>query len=223
MKESPSTKARRSRVMLVDDHPIIRKGLADSINQEPDLVVCCEAETAASAMKLASANKPDLAIVDLSLPDNHGLELIKNLKALFPKLRILVLSMHEEAVYAPRALRAGAMGYVMKSEPPAQVMKAIAKINRSETWFSPSVTNNLLARIAGNDAKAMISPEDRLSDRELEIFELIGKGLSSQAIARQLHISPKTVLAHRENIKTKLGIPFSRELAHRAFSWNLEH
>ena len=202
---------------------MLRKGLADSINQEGDLVTCCEAGRASEAIRIASSQKPDMAIVDLSLPDGHGLELIKDLKAILPSLKILVLSMHEESVYAARALRAGALGYIMKSEPPARVMRAIRKVMQGEVYFSPSQTSDLLLHLADPTTRAAVGPEECLTDRELEIFELIGKGEVPDAIAQKLHISLKTVLAHRENIKLKLGIPSAPNLAHFAFSWTRDH
>jgi len=219
---STRTQGQRALVMLVEDHPMLRKGLADCINEERDLITCGEAGSAREAMKLAAARKPDIAVVDISLPDGHGLELIKDLKAILPRLKILVLSMHEESVYAPRALRAGALGYIMKSEPPSRVIQAIRKVMRGEVYFSASQTGSLLLGMSDEPAKAA-ALEERLTDLEMEVFELIGRGADPKAIARQLRISLKTVLAHRENIKIKLRVRTAAKLAHVAFSWSRDH
>jgi DNA-binding NarL/FixJ family response regulator len=204
---------RRARVLLIEDHPLLRRGLAACINDEADLFVCGEAPTAAAAIKQVAAHKPDMAVVDISLPDGHGLEVIKDLKAVYPRLRTLVLSMHEEKVYAARALRAGALGYVMKREPPAMIIRAIRTVARGNVFFSLSVTRDLLQRLAGQKASAVACPEEQLSDRELEVFECLGNGAQPKTIARQFHLSPKTVLAHRENIKRKLALKSAAELA----------
>lgn len=229
MKKTPATpktdtapKTDRARVLVVEDHPMLRRGLVMCINNEPDLVVCGEAGTAGQAMKLAPAQKPEAAIVDIGLPDGHGLELVKNLKALLPRLKVLVLSMHEESVYATRALQAGALGYVMKKESPEQVIVALRKVLKSEVALSSGVTGRLLTRMTGG-TDAMMTPEERLSTRELEVFELIGQGKDAKQIADVLHLSPKTVSAHRENIKVKLGLKDANSLAHHAFEWARNH
>ena len=219
-KTTPLAASARARVLLVEDHPMLRKGLADSINEDPNLTTCAQTGSAREAMKLAAAARPDIAVVDISLPDGHGLELIKNLKAILPHLKILVLSMHDEAVYSARVLRAGALGYVMKSEPPDSVLKAIRKVMRGEFHFSPSQIEHLLLQMAEHPAKAARSPEELLTDRELEILEQLGRGFTPKAIASHLHLSLKTVQAHRENIKRKLGFSTAPSLAHFAFSWS---
>ncbi|MBI5684203.1 MAG: response regulator transcription factor [Verrucomicrobia bacterium] len=213
----------RVRVFVVEDHPMLRRGLVQCINDEPGFTVCGEAGTAMQAMKSAPPLKPEAAIVDIGLPDGHGLELVKNIKALLPRLKVLVLSMHEESVYATRALQAGAHGYIMKKEPPEQVIAALRHILSGEVFLSPAVTGKLLTRVASRGTDTPLTPEERLSDRELEVFEMIGQGKDSKAIADVLHLSPKTVSAHRENIKIKLGLKDANALAHQAFNWVRDH
>jgi DNA-binding NarL/FixJ family response regulator len=214
----------RFRVMLVEDHPMYRRGLTDCLNQQPDLMVCGQAATAPEALALAPT-KPDLAIVDLSLPDGNGLELIKDLKARHPQLKILVLTMHDESVFAFRALRAGAQGFISKSEPPQEVLNAIRTVLNGEVYLNPAVTSRVLLRLAplSRAAASPTPPDQCLTDRELEVFELIGEGEAPKAIACHLHISLKTVLAHREHIKLKLRIQTSSELAYLAFGWATRH
>ncbi|MBI5686065.1 MAG: response regulator transcription factor [Verrucomicrobia bacterium] len=214
---------KRARVLVVEDHPMLRKGLVQCINDEPDLVVCGEAGTIAQAMKLAPSLKPEAAVVDIGLPDGHGLELVKSLKSLLHQVKILVLSMHEESVYAARALQAGAHGYIMKKETPEQVIAALRQVIKGEISLSGAATGKLLTRAVSRSPEAPLTPEERLSDRELEVFELIGQGKSAKAIAEQLRLSPKTISAYRENMKLKLGLRDSSSLAHQAFSWVQEH
>jgi len=187
------------RIVLVDDHPLFRKGLQELIHSEADFAVCGEAGNAAEAMEVIRKLNPDMAIVDLSLPGANGIELIKNIRSEFPKLPILVLSMHDESLYALRALRAGAEGYVMKHEAMANVFQAIREVFNGRPYLSPAM--------------------ERLSDRELEILELIGKGNEVRQIAKLLHLSPKTVETHRAHIKDKLDLKNSREVARFALQW----
>ena len=224
-KASPkaSPKTTRIRVLVVEDHPMLRKGLVQCINDESDLTVCGEAASVAQAMKLAPAQKPEAAIVDIGLPDGHGLELVKNLRSLLPRLKVLVLSMHEESVYAARALQAGALGYIMKKESPDQIILALHKILGGEVSISGAVAGKLLTRMANSGVEAPLTPEEQLSDRELEVFEMIGQGKDTKEIADLLHLSPKTVSAHRENVKVKLGLKDANSLAHRAFNWMRDH
>lgn len=205
------------KIFLVDDHPMIREGLSKSF-VEKELEICGYAESSAEALELIPALQPDLVTMDISLPDKNGLELIKDLLARMPNLKILVFSMHDETLYAERVMRAGAKGYVMKGESTSVLMKAITEILSGGTYLSTSASNHLLSNLSGSKSRGLIG-FDRLSDRELEIFELIGRGRSNSQIASQLHISPKTVDAHRTNIKAKLGIADAPGLMRSAVLW----
>ena len=207
------------RIVIVDDHPLFRKGLEDLIHSEGSFAVCGEAGNAAEAMELIRKLNPDLAIVDLSLPGANGIELIKNTRAEFPKLPILVLSMHDESLYALRALRAGAEGYVMKHEAMANVIQAIREVFNGRPYLSPAMAAQVITKFAHRNAEGAADPVERLSDRELEILELIGKGNEVRQIAKQLHLSPKTVETHRAHIKDKLDLKNSREVARFAVQW----
>jgi DNA-binding NarL/FixJ family response regulator len=207
------------RIVIVDDHPLFRKGLEDLIHSEGSFAVCGEAGNAAEAMEIIRKLNPDLAIVDLSLPGANGIELIKNVRAEFPKLPILVLSMHDESLYALRALRAGAGGYVMKHEAMANVIQAIREVFNDRPYLSPAMAAQVITKFAHRNAEGAADPVERLSDRELEILELIGKGNEVRQIAKQLHLSPKTVETHRAHIKDKLDLKNSREVARFAVQW----
>jgi DNA-binding NarL/FixJ family response regulator len=200
------------RIVIVDDHPLFRKGLEELIHTEGSFAVCGEAGNAAEAMEVIRELNPDLAIVDLSLPGANGIELIKNIRAEFPKLPILVLSMHDESLYALRALRAGAEGYVMKHEAMANVIQAIREVFNGRPYLSPAMAAQVIT-------EGEADPVERLSDRELEILELIGKGNEVRQIAKLLHLSPKTVETHRAHIKDKLDLKNSREVARFALQW----
>jgi DNA-binding NarL/FixJ family response regulator len=214
-----STKKSKTRVLIVDDHVVVRDGLRQLIESDRDLTVCGEAASGEEAVQVATKSKPDLAIVDITLGGTDGIELIKNLKAILPTLRILVLSMHDETHYAERALRAGANGYVMKREARDQIMQAIRVILAGDIYVSERVNSTLLHQyFHGSDGKAR-SPISRLSDRELEVLTLLGKGLSSKDIGERLHLSPKTVDSHRTHMKEKLGLAGAPELIRFAFEW----
>lgn len=206
----------KHKILLVDDHPIVRKGLALLINQENDIEVSGEASDIEEALKCVSANKPSVAVVDLSLKGDNGLELLKLLKLRYPKVLTLVLSMHEESLYAERTLRAGAKGYIMKQEGTEKVVSAIRKILQGEIYVSEHLATKMLGRIAENPQPEDRSPVEKLSDRELEVFQLIGSGLSTREIAEKLHISIKTVESYREHLKEKLKLKNSTELVHQA-------
>ena len=211
-------------MLLVDDHPIVRQGMAQLINREPDLAVCGEADSAHAALALLKIITPDVAVIDISLEDRSGLELLKDALIRCPKLRVLVLSMHHESLYAERALHAGARGYVMKQEAPDKVLVAIRTILRGEVYVSETMGAKLLRTIADvRSGEVAMSPIERLSDRELEVFRLIGKGYSSSEIAAQLHISVKTVETHREHIKEKLKLTDTGELRRIAIEWAAEN
>ncbi len=207
------------RIVIVDDHPLFRKGLEQLIHSEGAFAVCGEAGNAAEAMDVIRKLDPNLAIVDLSLPGANGIELIKNIRAEFPKLPILVLSMHDESLYALRALRAGAEGYVMKHEAMANVIHAIHEVFSGRPYLSPAMAAQVITKFAHRPAESEADGTERLSDRELEILELIGKGDDVHQIAQRLHLSPKTVETHRAHIKEKLQLKNAREVARFAVQW----
>jgi DNA-binding NarL/FixJ family response regulator len=204
----------------VDDHPIVRERLAELINQEPDLTVCGEADDSRGALKAVESLRPDLAIVDISLKDTYGIELIKQLKDLYPKFPMLVLSMHDESLYGERALRAGARGYLNKQEASKRVITAIRRILAGDIFVSDKMAATILQKMAGG-APGGGSPTDVLTDRELEVFQLLGQGLGVKEIAQNLFISVKTVEAHREHIKQKMKFKDSNELLRFAFRFTL--
>ena len=209
----------KKRIFIVDDHPLLREGLARLINDQSDLMVCGEAETPAAALAAAHTARADLAVVDISLKDQSGLELIKDFKVRFPRLLVLALSVHDESVYAERALRAGARGYVMKREASEKVLEAIRSVLCGSVYVSGNIAAGILDKVTGYPARPTRSPMDVLSDRETEILMWIGKGYGSNQIAKQLHISVKTVEAHRANIKLKLNLSTSSELLQCAIGW----
>ncbi len=208
------------RVLLVDDHPILRKGLAQMINQEADLMVCGEAEEAGSAFEAVGTLQPDVAVVDISLKTGNGIELVKNIKARYPDLPVLVLSMHDESLYAERAIRAGSLGYIMKEEATEQVLVAIRRVLKGEIFLSEKMKSRMLQQLTtGGRNKVVTSPIENLTDRELEVFRLIGEGRSTRQIAAELHLSVRTVEAYREYIKSKLNLRNATELVQHAFHW----
>jgi len=207
------------RIVIVDDHPLFRKGLEELIHSDNGLAVCGDAGNAAEAMEIIRKVSPDLAIVDLSLPGANGIELIKNIRAEFSRMPILVLSMHDESLYALRALRAGAEGYVMKHEAMANVIHAIHEVFNGRPYLSPAMAAQVITKFAHRETEGENDAVERLSDRELEILELIGKGKDVREIAKVLHLSPKTVETHRSHIKDKLDLKNSREVARFALQW----
>jgi len=209
----------KTKVLLVDDHPVLRAGLGRLINQEADMTVCGEAEDGPTAFDLAGTLTPDIAVIDVSLKGSNGIELIKNLKARFPDLPTLVLSMHDESLYAERALRAGSLGYIMKEEAIEQVIAAIRKVIQGEIFLSERMKTKMLQQMANGKGKVVSSPIEQLTDRELEVFRLIGEGCSTRQIAGQLHLSVRTVEAYREYIKSKLNLKNATELVQHAFHW----
>ena len=211
-KQSPA------RILIVDDHPLLRKGVGQLINNEKDMVACGEAEDAHKALEAIETLKPDVALVDISLGMTNGIELLKDIKVRFPKLLVLVLSMHDESVYAHRALRAGAAGYIMKQEATEKVLVALRKILNGEVYLSERLGARLLNTLAGRSSLSG-SPIEELSDRELEIFGLIGQGHGTRPIAEKLHLSVKTIESHRAHIKEKLNLRNATELVHHAIQW----
>ena len=206
-------------MVIVDDHPLFRKGLEQLINSHDGFAVCGEAENTAAAMDVIRRIVPDLVIVDLSLPGANGIELIKNIRAEFPTLPLLVLSMHDESLYALRALRAGAQGYVMKQEALDNVIIAIREVLSGRPYLSPAMAAQVITKFAHRGSQSEADAVERLSDRELEILELIGKGNEVRQIAKLLHLSPKTVETHRGHIKEKLNLQNARQVARFAVQW----
>lgn len=215
---SPEPKVKH-RVFLVDDHPPMRRGLALLIGQEPDLVVCGEAEDLGSAIDGIRDSKPEVVVVDLTLKDSSGLELIKSLKTRDPKLKVLVLSMHDENIFAERALRAGAKGYIMKEETTEGIVRAIHTVLAGEVYLSPRMSSKILRRVTGERTPYKDSELAGLSDRELEVFQRIGQGLTTRQIAEKLHLSIKTVESYREQLKNKLGLENASQLVQAAVKW----
>ena len=207
------------RVLLVDDHPIVRQGLAALIEQEADLEVCGEASDPDEGLDRIEDHHPDVVVSDLSFGGLSGIEFIKDVKARYPRLPVLILSMHDEAHYADRALRAGAMGYIMKQAGGARVLDAIRQVLGGQIYLSPEVTTQLVRTAIDGGQEPASSPIDQFSDRELEVFAFIGQGLSTREIARKLHLSTKTIDSHRSKIKTKLNLKSSTELVHHAIRW----
>jgi DNA-binding NarL/FixJ family response regulator len=217
-----ATDTHRARILIVDDHPLVRSGLRLLIDCEPDLTVCGEAANADEALRLLDAQKPDLLIVDLSLKESSGLELIKRIKARNADVKMLVSSMFEESLYAERVLSAGALGYVHKQEGQERVIEAIRCVLSGRVWLSTAMSDRMLRKMTAAPAPPSQSPVHALSDRELEVFEQIGRGRATKDIARQLHLSIKTVETHREKIKAKLGLRSASELSRAAVQWVLE-
>ena len=209
----------RTQVFLVDDHPLVRESLARLIEQQPDLHVCGEADTAASALAAIGAARPDVAIVDLSLGDRSGIDLIRDLKQIHPRVAVLVLSMHDEQLYAERALRAGARGYIMKREATRNVILAIRRVLAGKIAVSDRVAESLAERLVSGAPSGAESPVATLSDRELEVFRLMGEGRLTRQIAEALHLSVKTVQAYQARIKEKLGVTTANELLREAVRW----
>lgn len=207
-------------ILLVDDHPLLLEGLERLINAEPGIRVCGMAGDVQQALKMVETEKPDLIITDLTLPGRNGLELIKDLAATHPEIPIIVLSMHDEMIYAERVLRAGGRGYVMKDTPPGCLLEAIRAVLTGGVFASRAVTSHLLRSLSGGRANAKPGfPLKCLTDREMEVFELIGRAKSNQEIATQLGISPRTVDAHRSHIREKLGLADGSELTRHAIRW----
>ena len=213
--------ATKSAVFIVDDHPIVRQGLALLINREPDLAVCGDAEEASSALRRIEEMKPDLVVVDISLNGPDGLDLLKSIRATHPTLPVLILSMHDESIYSERALRAGANGYIMKQEATEKVLVALRRILSGEIYVSDRLANKMLKHYITGSGTLRSSSIADLSDRELEVFRLIGEGHGTRQIADELHISIKTVESYQAHIKEKLSLRSARELMQHAIQWNM--
>jgi DNA-binding NarL/FixJ family response regulator len=215
----PATVARKNRIFLVDDHPLVREGLANLISGQNDLMVCGEAEDSAQAISGIAKARPDVALIDISLKNESGLELIKNLDSQFPLVALIVLSMHDEALYAERALRAGARGYVMKRETTKNVLASIRRVLEGGVYVSERVVNAMARSIGSSPKRTASSPVECLSDRELEIFRLLGQGRTTSQIANDLHLSVKTVQAYCARAKEKFGVNSLGELLRAAIRW----
>src|SRR6202167_1510526 len=215
------TRMKKKTVFIVDDHPLLRQGLALLVNRERDLAVCGEAEEAPTAMKALAAARPDIVIADISLNGPDGLDLLKNLRILYPDLPVLILSMHDESIYAERALRARANGYIMKQEATEKVLVAVRRILGGDIYLSDRMANKLLHQYVSGASADMNSRLSSLSDRELEVFRLIGEGRSTRQIAEKLHLSIKTVETYQAHIKEKLSLNSGRELVQHAIQSNI--
>lgn len=218
--QRPATKT--VRILLVDDHPVVRQGLRMMIEREGDMQVCGEANGMAEAMKCYFENKPEVVVVDISLHNGSGIELVKELIAHEENLKILVCSMHDESLFADRALHAGAKGYINKEEAMDKLIDAIRRVAAGRVYLSDQMTDRMLCRQVGTGDERPKSALETLSDRELEVFEQIGHGVTTRQIAEKLHLSPKTVETYRENIKHKLNLANATELTQHAVQWVLE-
>ena len=213
------SEAARKKVLVVDDHPFMRAGLAQLIERQADMVVCGEAGNPAEAIRELARALPDLVLTDITMPGRSGLEFIKDLRAQHPALSILVVSMHDEAIYAERALRSGARGYIMKEAGGDNLLAAIRQVLRGEVYVSPRMSARLLENLSTRRPRGSSSPIEKLTDREFEVFQLIGHGKSTRDIAAQLHLSSKTVDVHRGHIKEKLGLADATALVSHAVRW----
>lgn len=220
MAKKKSSAGKQTRVLVVDDHPIVRQGMIRLINEAPDLAVVAEGGSAEEALQAIAEHKPDIAIIDLFLKDSSGLDLIKDIKTHHPETYILVLSMHDASVYAERVLRAGARGYIMKDEGAAKVLEGIRHVLAGEIYLGEETSQKILSRLAGQSLSSEEAQINSLTDREIEILDLLGRGLGTQEIAAKLHRSAKTVETHRENIKAKLNMASSRDLLQYAIEWS---
>jgi DNA-binding NarL/FixJ family response regulator len=208
------------RVLLVDDHPIVRQGVQLLVDSEEGMRVCGTAESPTGALEQIKATKPTIAVVDLSLKDGNGLDLIKDIKIRYPKVAVLVLSMRDDSFYAERALRAGAMGYITKEEATDRIVEGIRRVLAGEVYLTDSLSAQLLGRMVDKNASLETSPIDELTDRELQVFDMIGQGMTTREIAENLKLSVKTVESHREHIKNKLNLTNATELLKRALQWS---
>jgi len=211
--------AGRTRVLLVDDHPIVRQGIGMLIDQQPDMVVCGEADSSPDALRLLGKAQADVAVVDLTLKESTGLELIKDIRVQYPAMLILVYSMRDESFYAERVLRAGARGYITKEEGGRAVIEGIRKILTGQIFLSARMASRMIGMFVGGPQSGSRPSIDSLTDRELEVFELIGHGMPTREIAAKLHVSPKTVDSYREHIKEKLKLDNATELLKHAIEW----
>lgn len=218
-KAGPSAPPVRRRILLVDDHPLMRAGLSMILGRQPDLEVCCEASSPSEALALMAREAPELVVTDLTMPGRSGVEFIKDLLSLHPDLPVLVVSMHDELIYAERVLRAGARGYVMKEAGGEALLNAVRQVLQGRVYVSERMSATLLDALTGRRPRGSTSPIEKLSDREFEIFQLIGQGCTTREVAERLGLSPKTVDVHRGHIKEKLELANATELVRHAVRW----
>jgi DNA-binding NarL/FixJ family response regulator len=221
---NPGKSRKRTRVLIVDDHPTVREGLAWRIGEEADLEVCGQAADVADALILVAQTEPDVAVVDISLKTGNGIDLIKRIRDRHEQVRLLVWSMHSESLYAERALRAGALGYVNKDQATDRIIDAIRRVREGKVYLDDALAERLLRRaVAGGHEQVTHSPLELLTDRELEVFRLIGAGVKTAEIAERLHLSVKTVETYRDRIRQKLDLSDGTKLLHYAMQWALEN
>jgi len=218
-KPSAQSTRNKTRILIVDDHPMIREGLVSLLGTQEDIEVCGEAETAAQALDMIPSKRPHVVIADITLPGKSGIELIKDISVMYPEVLTLAVSMHDEAVYAERVLRAGARGYIMKKEGGKRIIEAIRKVRAGDVAVSEKMSAQILRIFSGHSDGEKESPVRQLTDREFEVFELLGRGLGTAKVASELHICAKTVEVHRAHIKEKLGIKTGTELIAFAARW----
>ena len=212
----------KARILIVDDHPLVRRGLAEAVEEQQDMEPCGQASGAAEALQLINETKPDLVILDLSLQEGSGIDLIKQIKSFCPQVKILISSMHDESLYGERCVRTGAEGYISKQEPVDNLIDAVRRILKNEIFLSDNLSQRMLHKITGADKEPVYTGVENLSTRQLEVFRLIGEGLSTRQIAERLNLSVKTIESHRENIRNKLSLESGSELTRRAVQWILE-
>lgn len=213
------TRSLRKAILVVDDHPMTRAGLVQLINKQPDMEVCCEASSMLEGLREISKRKPDLVLTDITMPGGSAMEFIKDLLALYRGLPVLVLSMHDELIYAERALRAGARGYIMKEAGGEMLLAALRRVLSGQVYVSERMSASMLNSLTGRRPRGSSSPIQKLSDREFEVFQLVGQGKSTREIAKHLHLSPKTVDVHRSHIKEKLELKDATALVRHAVRW----
>ena len=218
--QTPRAPRNRTRVLLVDDHPLVRERLAEVINRETDLTVCGEAEDRHGAVELVNKKQPDLVIIDLKLKNSDGLELIKDIRSRWPAMRMLVVSMHDEALYAERVIRAGALGYITKQEATRKILSAIRRVLTGNIYLNEKIANQIISRLTAHAGSATANPAELLADREFQVFELTGYGHNTHEIARRLHIAVKTVETYRARIREKLKLRDASELLRLAITWS---
>ena len=220
---SVKNKISNKRILIVDDHPMMRTGLAQLIGNEDDLKVCGEADNAAQALDAVAKQKFDLALVDISLPDKNGLELIKDIRTLKPELPILVVSMHDESLYAERVIRAGALGYITKQEATRKILVAIRRVLEGIIYLNEKIASRIISRLTAHAGAVAATPAELLSDRELQVFDLTGRGQNTKEIATRLHLAVKTIETYRARIRGKLKLKNTSELLQSAISWTHQH
>jgi DNA-binding NarL/FixJ family response regulator len=218
-----TAKSRRTRILLVDDHPLVRERLAEIINREADLTVCGEAEDRHEALAAVLAKRPNLVIIDLTLKNSDGMELIKDIRSRWPKLRMLVVSMHDESLYAERVIRAGALGYITKQEATRKILVAIRRVLQGTIYLNEKTASHIISRLTAHAGAVAATPAELLSDRELQVFDLTGRGQNTKEIATRLHLAVKTIETYRARIRGKLKLKNTSELLQSAISWTHQH